>query len=63
MLRGNLLLVIGYLALKLVIRLRLRSGFKTPDQAQEQGVLRVESGAYTLVREHFNPRDNAAIGP
>jgi hypothetical protein len=24
-----------------------------------QGVPRIESGAYTLVREHFNWRDNA----
>jgi hypothetical protein len=23
--------------------------------------MRIESGAYTIVREHFNPRDNAAI--
>jgi len=28
-----------------------------------QGVPRIESGAYTRVREHFNSRDNAAIGP
>jgi hypothetical protein len=40
-----------------------RSGFKTSDQVQGQGVPRIESGAYTLVREHFNLRDNAAIGP
>ena len=26
-------------------------------------VTRIESGAYTLVREHFNPWDNAAIEP
>ena len=24
---------------------------------------RIENGAYTLVREYFNLRDNAAIGP
>jgi hypothetical protein len=40
----------------------LRSGFKTSDQVQGQGVPRIESGAYTLVREHFDSRDNAAIG-
>jgi hypothetical protein len=26
-----------------------------------QGVARIKSGAYTSVREHFNPRGNAAI--
>ena len=41
----------------------IRSGFKTSDQVQGQGVPRIESGAYTRVREHFNSRDNAAIGP
>ncbi len=47
-----------------MIRLILiRSGLKTPSQVQGQGVTRIESGAYTLVREHFNSRDNAAIGP
>ena len=25
--------------------------------------MRIESGAYTLVREHFNSWDNAAIEP
>ena len=39
-----------------------RSGFKASDQVQGQGVPRIESGAYMLVREYFNPRDNAAIG-
>jgi hypothetical protein len=47
-----------------MIRLILiRSGLKTPSQVQGQGVTPIESGAYTLVREHFNWRDNAAIGP
>jgi hypothetical protein len=41
----------------------LGSGFKTSDQVQGQGVPRIENGAYTLVREYFNSRDNAAIGP
>jgi hypothetical protein len=41
----------------------LRSGFKNSDQVQGQGVARVENGAYTPVREYFNPRDNAAMGP
>ena len=41
----------------------LGSGFKTSDQVQGQGVLRIENGAYTLVREYFNSRDNTAIGP
>ena len=40
-----------------------RSGFKTSDQVQEQGVPRIENGAYTSVREYYNPRNNAAIGP
>jgi hypothetical protein len=39
------------------------SAFKTSDQVQGQGVPRIENGAYTSVREYFNPRDNAAIGP
>ena len=39
-----------------------RSCLKIADHVQGQGVTRVESGAYTLVREHFNSRDNAAIG-
>jgi hypothetical protein len=38
------------------------SGFKTSDCVRGQGIPRIESGAYTLVREHFNSRDNAAIG-
>jgi hypothetical protein len=28
-----------------------------------QGVPRVESGAYTIARKHFKPRDNAACPP
>jgi predicted nuclease with RNAse H fold len=40
-----------------------RSGFKISDQVQRQGVPRIENGAYTSVREYFNPRDNTAIGP
>jgi hypothetical protein len=32
----------------------LRSGFKTANQFQGQGVPRIENGAYTLVREYFN---------
>jgi hypothetical protein len=28
---------------------------------QGQGVTRIESGAYTLVREHFNSRDDAPL--
>ena len=32
----------------------IRSGFKTADQFQGQGVPRIENGAYTLVREYFN---------
>jgi hypothetical protein len=38
------------------------SGFKMPDHGREQGVLRIENGAYTEVREYFDLRDNAAIG-
>ena len=40
----------------------IRSGFKTADQFQGQGVPRIENGAYTLVREYFNLWGNAAIG-
>ena len=42
---------------------RYKNRFRASDQAREQGVLRFESGAYTPVREHFGPQDNAAIGP
>jgi len=42
---------------------KLRSGFKTSDQVQGQGVPQIEKGAYTLVREYFHPRDNTAIEP
>jgi hypothetical protein len=35
---------------------------KCVDHVQGQGVPRIESGAYTPVREHFNLRENAAIG-
>jgi hypothetical protein len=40
----------------------MRSGFKASDQVQGQGVPRIENGAYTSVREYFDPRDNTAIG-
>jgi hypothetical protein len=40
----------------------LRSGFKTSDCIRGQGVTRIESGTYAVVREHFNSRNNAAIG-
>jgi hypothetical protein len=40
-----------------------RSGFKTSDQVQGQGVPRIGNGAYTQVHEYFNSRDNTAIGP
>ena len=40
----------------------IRSGFKTSDQIQGQGVPRIESRAYTLVREHFEVDCNTAIG-
>jgi hypothetical protein len=39
------------------------SGFKISDKVQGQGVPRIGSGAYTAVREHFNARNNSAIGP
>jgi hypothetical protein len=41
----------------------IRSGFKTSDQFQGQGVPRIGNGAYMSVHEYFNPRDNTAIGP
>jgi hypothetical protein len=40
----------------------MASGFKVLDHVRGQGVLWIESGAHTLVREHFNPQNNAAIG-
>jgi hypothetical protein len=40
-----------------------RSFFKTSDQAQGQGVPRIGSGAYTVVREHFDARDNTDLEP
>jgi hypothetical protein len=49
--------------LKISDMIVFRSGFKASDQVQGQGVPRIENGAYTLVREYFNPRGNAAIGP
>jgi len=41
----------------------LSSSFKTSDQVQGQGVPQIENGTYTLVREYFNLRHNAAIEP
>jgi hypothetical protein len=38
------------------------NGLKASDRVREKGVLRIENGAYTQVREYFNSRDNAAIG-
>ena len=38
-----------------------RTGLKNPDNVRGQGASRFESGAYTLVREHFKPACNAAI--
>jgi len=35
---------------------------KIVDRVQWQGFPRFESGAYTVVREHFKLWDNAAIG-
>jgi hypothetical protein len=46
-----------------VKRFYYRSGFKTSDQIQGQGVPQIGNGAYTSVREYSNPRDNTAIGP
>ena len=39
-----------------------KSDFKTPDHTRRQGAIRFESGAYTLVREHFESDRNAALG-
>jgi hypothetical protein len=36
--------------------------FKVPDYSRGQGASRFESGAYTIVCEHFEPACNAAIG-
>jgi hypothetical protein len=36
--------------------------FKALDHVRGQGAPRLESGAYTIVREHFKPWGNAAIG-
>ena len=41
---------------------RLEAVSKIVDNVQWQGITRIESGAYTIVREHFNSRDNTAIG-
>ncbi len=41
---------------------KLKAVSKIVDYVQGQGIPRIESGAYTLVREHFNSRVNAAIG-
>jgi hypothetical protein len=46
---------------RIMTLLQHRSGFKASDHAGGQGVPRAESGAYTIVREHFRSRDNAAI--
>jgi hypothetical protein len=35
--------------------------FQNPDLVRGQGVARIKSGAYTPVRVHFNPSNNAAI--
>jgi hypothetical protein len=40
---------------------KTKSGLKAADHVQGQGVTRIKSGAYTLVREHFDSWDNAAI--
>mgnify|MGYP001825230921 CR=1 FL=1 len=48
--------------LLLILITMYRSVFKVLDQVQGQGVPRIENGAYTLVREYFNSRDNTAIG-
>ena len=48
---------------KVFLKQHTRSGFKTSDQVQGQGVPRIESGVCTLVREHFDARNNAATGP
>jgi hypothetical protein len=38
-----------------------KTGFKALDNVQGQGAERFKSGAYTLVREHFEPVRNTAI--
>jgi len=37
-------------------------GLKALDLVRGQGAVRFESGAYALVREHFGPDRNTAIG-
>jgi len=44
------------------VNLHVRNYLRSVDHVQGQGITRIENGAYTLVREHFNSRDNAAIG-
>jgi hypothetical protein len=39
----------------------IQTGFKALDNVQGQGAERFKSGAYTLVREHFEPVRNTAI--
>jgi hypothetical protein len=40
-----------------------RSGFKTSDQVQGQGVRPIEKAQHTWVCEHLSEACNAAIGP
>jgi hypothetical protein len=39
-----------------------KTGFKSVDFFRGQGFIRFKSGAYTIVREHFEANYNAAIG-
>jgi hypothetical protein len=41
---------------------KCRIDFKPLDLAREQGGIRFKSGAYTIVREHFESDSNTAIG-
>ena len=40
----------------------VKSDLKTSDHARRQGAIRFKSGAYTIVREHFESDRNAAFG-
>jgi hypothetical protein len=54
----------GYAKRKTVhmhICLHCKVGSKPLDLVRNQGAIRLKSGAYTLVREHFEPNRNADI--
>jgi hypothetical protein len=49
--------------LEVVLKPQIRFKGKAPREFKAERTREYVSGAYTRVREHFNSRDNAAIGP